>query len=343
MRKLIRVLIAFVLFASAPPVIADDVTVDTVLTDLNEPSSVAIRPGGAPERYEVFVADSGARRAIKISSNAPNRSTDVIAGFPAASAPGNRRPMGNPFGLLFVDEKHLVVGVAGAPPELRLYELTDAGAPLTANAAKQRVTPEPLGEESKVVYGEPIGLARTRSNDFVPDMLMAAIRGSGVAKVPVRANVLGEMSRLESMPSFRPTAFFLSSPTALAISEQGYLLAVDDGSRSIRNRFMFLNPTNGQVVLGFDPGLTDVSGAAYSPKSGNLYALGTAYGEDEEGLFRLDDARKPGEQQISVTKVADIEQATALAFGPDGALYVTTLGDKTKDDDGALLKVTGDL
>ena len=343
MRKSIPVLITFVLFPWAPPVIADDVTVDTVLTDLNEPSSVEIRPGGAPERYEVFVADSGARRVIKIASNASNRPTDVITGFPTASVPGNRRPMGNPSGLLFLDEKHIVVGISGAPPELRLYELTEAGTPLTADGAKQKVAPDLPGEKPEAIFGVFAGLARTRSNDFVADMLLAAFRGTGVWKLPVRANMLGEMSALESKPSFRPTAFLLSSPTALAISEQGYLLAVDDGSRSIRNRFMFLNPTNGQVVLGFDPGLTDVRGVAYSPKSGNLYALAKAYGKDEEGLFRLDDASKPGEQQITVMKVADFKQATALAFGPDGAVYVTTLGDKTKDDDGALLKLTGDL
>lgn len=343
MRKLIPVVIALVLFTWTPPVIADDVTVDTVLANLNEPSSVAIRPGGAPERYEGFVANGGARRVIKISSNAPNRPADVITGFPAASAPGNRRSMGNPSCLLFLDEKHIVVGISGAPPELRLYELTEAGTPLTADGAKQKVAPDLPGEKPEATFVVFAGLARTRSNDFVADMLLVAIRRTGVWKLPVRANMLGEMSALESMPSFRPTAFVLSSPRALAISEQGYLLAVDDGSRSIRNRFMFLNPTSGQVVLGFDPGLTDVRSVAYSPKSGNLYALAKAYGKGEEGLFRIDDANKPGEQQITVTKVADIKQATALAFGPDGALYVTTLGDKTKDDDGALLKVTGDL
>jgi hypothetical protein len=293
-----------------------------------------------PERYEVFVADWGARRIVKLSSNEPNRATDVVIGFPAASLPGARTLEGNPFCLLFLDEKHLVVGTSGAPPELRLYELADAGHALSADGAKQKVAPDLPVNDSEAKFAEFIGLTRTRSNGSVADMLLATIRGVGVWKVPVRANVLGEMSRLESMPRFLDI-----TPTVLTISEQGYLLTVDynESSRSIKSRFVFLNPTNGQVVLGFDPGLVDVRGVTYSPKSGNLYAVATVYGKDEQGLFRLDDARQPGEREVTVTKLSDIREPTAMAFGPDGALYVTTLGDKSKDDDGALLKITGDL
>jgi hypothetical protein len=330
MRKRIPVLIALMLVTWARPVIADDITVETVLADLNAPRSVAIRPGGTPERYEVFVADRGAQRIVKMWSNEPKRATVVVTGFPAAADSDAGTEEGNPFSLLFLDEKHLVVGMAGAPPELRVYEFAAAGGPLAADAAKQRVTPQ-LPDE-----GACLGLARTRSNDFVADMLLVGVSRSGLWKVPVRANMLGEMSRLEGGPGF-----LVHMP--LAISEQGYLLAVDDSSRSIRNRFLFLNPTNGQVVHQLDPRLTEVSGVAYSPNSGNLYAIAKVYGKDEEGLFRLDDAREPGGQAVTVTKLANIREPTAMAFGPDGALYVTALADKTKGDGGELLKVTGEL
>jgi hypothetical protein len=338
----IRILVAIFVLSWAWPAVADEVSVETVLTGLSHPASVAIRPGGTAERYEVFVADSGSQRVVKVSSNDPTRSTDVITGFPDASATGKRLPKGNPSGLLFLDEKHLVVGVAGAPPELRLYELTEAGSPLNADGAKQKVKPELPGEESKEAFGSCVGLARTRSNDYVADMLVVAFGGThhvnGLWKVPVRANMLGEMSRLESKPPLQ-----VLRPTALVLSERGYVLAVDASSRLSQNRLMFLNPINDQVVLDFQPELSGISGVAYSPKSGNLYALATEYAKDEEGLFRLDDARQPGEQQITITKLADIKRPVALAFGPDGVLYVTTLGDKSEKDAGALLKVTGDL
>lgn len=338
----IRILVVILLLSLARPAIAQDISVETVLTDLNVPANVAIHPGGTAERYEVFVADSGAQRVIRIWSNDPSRSTEVITGFSDASATGKTLPTGNPFGLLFLDEKRLVVGVAGAPPELRLYELTEADTPLNAEGAKQKVTPELSGEESEDAFGSCVGLARTRSNDYVADMLVVAFGGThhvnGLWKVPVRANTLGEMSRLESKPPLQ-----VLQPTALAVSEHGYVLAVDASSRLSQNQLMFLNAINDQVVLDFQPDLSGISGVAYSPKSGNLYALATEYAKDEEGLFRLDDARQPGEQQITITKLADIKRPVALAFGPDGVLYVTTLGDKSEKDAGALLKVTGDL
>jgi hypothetical protein len=342
MSSSIRILVAMLFLSWARPAIAEDVSVETVLTGLNVPTSVAIRPGGTADRYEVFVADSGAQRVVKISSNEPSRSTDVIAEFPNVAATGKRLPKGNPFGLLFLDEKHLVAGIAGAPPELRLYELTEADTPLNADGAKQKVTPELSGEESEDASGSCVGLARTRPNDYVADMLVVAFGGThhvnGLWKVPVRANMLGEMSRLESKPPLQ-----VLQPTALAISERGYVLAVDAFSRLRQNRLMFLNPINDQVVLDFQPDLSGISGVAYSPKSGNLYALATEYAKNEEGLFRLDDAREPGEQEITVTKISEIKRPAALAFGPDGALYVTTLGDKTEKDGGTLLKVVGDL
>jgi hypothetical protein len=338
----IRILVAMLFLSWTRLAIGEEVSVETVLSGLSQPTSVAIRPGGTAERYEVFVADSGAHRIIKISSNEPSRSTEVITRFPDASTAGKRLPKGNPFELLFLDEKHLVAGMAGFPPELRLYELTEADNALNADGAKQKVLPELSGEDSTEAFGSCVGLVRTRSNDYVADLLLAAFDRSyavsGLWKVPVRANMLGELKPLESKP-----LGLVSQPTALAVSEEGYVLAVDASSRSAKKRLMFLSPTDDRVVLVFESDLSQISGLAYSPKSGNLYALATVYAKDEEGLFRLDDARESGGRKIATSKLADIKRAGALAFGPDGALYVTTLGEDTEENSGKLLVVTGGL
>jgi hypothetical protein len=44
-------------------------------------------------------------------------------------------------------------------------------------------------------------------------------------------------------------------------------------------------------------------------------------------------------------KVADVARPSALAFGPDGALYVTAFGKPTDHESatGVLLKLTGEL
>lgn len=337
MYKPFPIVIALLFITWAASAIADDLTIESVITDLDKPTIVAVRPGGTAESHEVFIAESGARRIVKILSSEPNRPIDVITGFPGPDA---RVPQGTASSLQFLDEKTLVVGIDGETPELRLYELAEAASPLTANAAKHRVTPKLLSEESEDVYGPPVMLARTRANDFVADMLLVAIRGGGVWKVPVRANMLGEMSRLESKPPWQ-----VVHPTALTVSEQGYVVVVDrSAGRGSESRLAFLNPINGQVVLQFQLDLSEVPGLAYSPKSGNLYALGKARGNaDDAGLFRVDAVSVPGEREITVTKLAEIEQATALSFGPDGMLYVTSRGDNAEDHGGALLKVTGEI
>src|SRR4029078_12971720 len=52
-----------------------------LLGGLNSPQDVAIRPEGSGESYEVFVAEIGAGRVVKILSSKPEKRIDVIAGF----------------------------------------------------------------------------------------------------------------------------------------------------------------------------------------------------------------------------------------------------------------------
>ena len=82
--------------------------------------------------------------------------------------------------------------------------------------------------------------------------------------------------------------------------------------------------------------LKQLVGLAYSPTSGSLYAADFA-----GGIHRIDDASEPGRPACRTVKVADVSKPTALAFAPDGALYVVTFG--SADDDGTLEVVTGNL
>ena len=81
-----------------------------------------------------------------------------------------------------------------------------------------------------------------------------------------------------------------------------------------------------------------------SPKSGNLYVANLPSDDiGRAGVYRMDDAGEPGAPACVAVKIAEVERPTALAFGADGTLYVTSLRDSTSNDsdDGSLLKLIG--
>ncbi len=334
---------------AAPPGVAADVSAKTVLTGLSEPRDVAIRPGGTPESYEIFVADMGARRVIKMASDKPNESTEVITGFPEVASDSDEARTGNPLCLLFLDSGHLVAGLAGSPPEVRLYQLADADAPISADEAKQRVTAELREDAPHFPPDRCHALIRTRPNDVVSDALLVTVASldEPLSKIPIRAGMLGTMTQFETKSGSGPT---VSRPAALAVSDQGYVVVAEGGFRQKEMQLMFLNPTNGQVVMRVPTGLSELVGLAYSPKTGNLYAAAKADGTPNEvGVFRIDEASGKSflvdVRAATAVKVADVARPTQMAFGPDGALYVTALGEPGDDESprGVLLKLTGEL
>ena len=67
---------------------------------------------------------------------------DVITGFPLSKLGDDGLSVG-PMGLLFLDRRRLVVGVSGdAAASVRLFELADEAAALSADSAKQQITLE---------------------------------------------------------------------------------------------------------------------------------------------------------------------------------------------------------
>jgi hypothetical protein len=106
-------------------------------------------------------------------------------------------------------------------------------------------------------------------------------------------------------------------------------------------RLMFINPIDGAVELELRIELQHIVALAYSPLSGRLYGADFGAAAGRGGVYRIDDASAPGKPACRVVKIADLTRPTALAFAPDGALYVTTFG--TAESDGSLQVLTGDL
>lgn len=101
-------------------------------------------------------------------------------------------------------------------------------------------------------------------------------------------------------------------------------------------------------ILNLETGLYDISGLAYSPKTGLLYATDFAWMSiGDGGLFRLDSEMKTAGAGVKTVKIASLDKPTALAFAPDGTLYITVVGPKKDDEnapkEGKLLKIPAGL
>lgn len=313
-------LFATIVFAGEP-------AIEPVLTGLNHPHSVAIRPGGTAEQYEVFVSDSDGRRIVKIRGDQPGTGTDVITGFDREAAPK---------ALIFLDHDHLVVS-CDKQPLIRMYELSDEVKSTTADNTKQ-VIDEPAVQMVSA-------FARTRQNDKVPDMLVVACLGDrwidGLGKIPIRAGTLGKLTPLVGTV---PLVAKLSR--CVAVSEQGHVVAGQQDAEPNQCLLTFYDPATGKVDMSFPAPITNsLWGLAYNPSNHNLYAVAHTPKSQGGGLYRLDDASEPGKPGCKMVKIAALDFATDLAFAQDGTLYITASQERPEpiNRDDVLLRVRGDL
>jgi hypothetical protein len=304
---------------------AADVRVDTVLSNLHQPCGVVVRPGGTADRYDVFIAESGAGRVVRWSSATPKQAFNVVTGFASQAAADPFQQRG-PLALSFLDPGLLIVGVGIEGDEgrlLRAYELPDGEKSFSADD-----TNEATPGEQNASAAACAGITRSHVNEFVPDMLLVVIRKanhrSRLMKARVQAGVVGVPK------SFGP-ADSDHEPRAATTSPTGRFVVGD-----VDGRLAFYNPIDGRVELAMPTGLKQLTDLTYSPTSGNLYAADFA-----GGIYRIDDASEPGRAACRAVEIVDLSRPTALAFAPDGALYVVTFGDG--DASGSLQAISGTL
>jgi hypothetical protein len=323
----------------------DNVRVETVLTDLRGPAGIAIRQVPGADGYEIYVAEVGAGRIVRLSSNKPSESREAITGFIASTDEDDLIRLPGPHGLLFLDTNRLVVaGSEGETrPFVRLYELTGEVKPLTAEQYDQQASPAAGEEKSDDAVAAFHRMARTRANDKVPDFLvLSAIAKNHTAtlwRLPVQSGTLGDLRPLnESQPA--------APSMSITVEPRGYIVIIrpDERDASTASRMDFVNPINGRTEIKFPLRLANIVGVAYSTRTGNLFAITNSPRESvPSGVYRidLDESSDSNGFSARATVVAKVQRPTSLAFGPDGALYVASLGRSGKD--GQLKKISGDL
>jgi len=303
---------------------------ETVLEGLTNPCGIAVQP----ETGHLFVSDSGAARIIRVVDG---KAEDVITDFPIdVYGKGPKYDIG-PLGLAFMDKDTLVVGGGGlvdTDEMVRVYTVPAAGEPaIKADAMKASLGPLDSSEDLKpegnfyAVTLNKHGVYATANGDDTKGWITMA---------PLEGGEFGEYKR------FIPTKELVNvdAPVAITTSPQGVLVVGQMGEITVPEDGLltFYHAQSGKMLLNLETGLFDITGLAYSPK-GHLYATDFAWMAPENGgLFRLDSEGEGTDQTITPVKIASLDKPTALTFGADGALYVTTIGES---DDEA--KKTGKL
>ena len=230
-------------------------------------------------------------------------------------------------------------------PFVRLYELPEPESALTADQHKQEAHVPESGKEPSFDARAFHSIARTQPNDRVGDFLLLAAPTAGestaLVYVPVRSGTLGD-----AVPAQLKNADGKLQIGGIAVGSSGYVVVATNvpGDASQPSRLSFFSPLDRRIVMQVPTDLRRIVALAYSPKSGNLFVANSSTTEDDRaGIYRIDRVNQPGASACIATKIADVRSLTALAFAPDGALYVTASGDPKRKNAGELLKITGDL
>lgn len=301
---------------------AKEAKVEPVLGGLDNPVSVALRPS----TNDVYISESGAGRIVRLVVGSPAKAVPVVTDFRVAPFPGIPNLKVGPLGLVFLDRMTLACGSGGLKDEdqtVRLYAVPADDKPKKADEFRQRLGAVRGTAEPHTLEGWFWGLTA------LPEAIFATSRGDEAAGWICRAFVISDRAAdLKSFIQTKPTTK-VGSPMGLTVSKRGELVVGQAGQfdASHDSQLSFYNPKNGKLLLTLPTGLMDIVGLDYSPQTGLLYAVDLAVADEKQaGLYRLDAAQQDRHMGVKAVKIAALERPTALAFAPDGTLYVTLLG-----------------
>ena len=306
--------------------------VETVCEGLNNPTGVAIQPNTG----HVYVAESGAQRIVRIVDGKPQ---EVITGFDKDVY--GKEPAINigPLGLAFFEES-LVVGDGGrldGEDELLVFTLPKPGEPAIAiDQAKFRFALPAKGDTPG--EGNFHGVAVAKQGIYV------TCHGDDAQGWIAKANTNG--TKVEGFTRHIATkpAVQVNAPLGIAISPRGEIVVGQGGKIDVAGDGLvsFYSARTGQLWANFETGLYDATGLAYSPR-GQLYAVDFAWMDTAKGgLYQLVADRRENLQAVKAQLVTPLVRPTAMAFAPDGALYITLLGEPNTSS-GKLVRIAPGL
>jgi len=317
---------------------AQDVKVETVVGGLSNPCGVAVQPGTGA----VVVSDSANGRVCRVDGG---KLVDLITGFPKdVFGKGPFYDIG-PLGVAFSgDGKSLIVGDGGFKDGeecVRVYTMPEAGKPALNFDKDATAKLGPLAPAEGV-----LGEGNLYAIAVTPTALYVTCNGDDTKGWVARATIEG--TKYGKLERYLPTKEMVEvdAPVGITINKQGDIVVGQFGenNKPKDSLLSFYSAKTGKLLKNDETGLYDITALAYSPKTGLLYATDFAWMKtDEGGLFRIDAAQTG----VKATKIVSLDKPTALAFAPDGTLYITVIGPKGAEEnapkDGKLLKIAPGL
>ena len=312
------------LFAGVGQANGQEVFPEVVVEGLNNPSGVAIQPNTG----HVFVSDSGAGRVVRVIDG---KVEDVITAFPTEGYGTDPTYQIGPLGLLFLDEETLVVGGGGLPDGddmIRVFKVPATGEKpiLVSETFGNTLSLPSINEGETAVPGEGnfYGLALGSGKLFVT--CNGDDKKGWVAKAKVNPN--GQISNLTRMIATKETTG-IDAPGAVTISPKDECLVVGQmGELKDKKNDSLLTfySLSGTELAIFQTGLNDITGLAYGPQYGRLFALDFNWASPKQGgLYKLV-AIENNEKKCEAVLMSKLEKPTALAFTAKGDCYITLAG-----------------
>jgi DNA-binding beta-propeller fold protein YncE len=307
---------------------ASDPQPQVIAKGLDNPCGVAIQPG----TNHVFVSShAGVLRLIAgprgyvHSDEIVEFGTDVYGRGPAYEI--------GPLGLAFLDNDTLVVGGGERLDGEELVRFYSVGATpkptghaVKADAMKASAGPIPAGEESLRGEGNFYGIAVKGSTLYVSSN--GDDTKGWICRVVMKDGKPGPLTPF--IASKQETG--VDGPTGLLISPEGKLVGSQFGEVNLPGDALVViyDPETGVMESKLKTGLNDLAGIAYSPKTKKLYGVDFSWSAPEKGgLFLLE----PAGAKMKATRIAQLDHPSALAFAPDGTLYVSVIGIRDESAD----------
>lgn len=306
--------------ADAPD--ADKIQSKTLVVNLENPTGVAVHEATG----HVFVASRyGVYRFDPKQKDRKKRVSLEISGYPTDVYGEDPKYNIGPLGVAFLGADQLVVadGSRKDGEELvRIYKIGQAAAAKLIKEDTAEITLGPIkaGEQSKQGEGNFFGVAVGAEAIFVT--CNGDDTKGWIAKSELKDGKPGELKpAIATMDAAK-----VEAPVPITFTPDGKELLVGlvgELKEPGDSLLAFFDPKTGELKKTLKPGLSDITGLAYHPKTGKLYATDFSWSDTTKGgLFRID---VEGDK-ATPTKIIGLDKPTALAFDKDGKLYLTVIG-----------------